>query len=175
MLAITLVYYYFILSQLRPSLIHSLRQSPTITTDLLSFLQLKYKCCGINDKDDYNKLPLDSFPSSCCRTQNCSHDMAVNSSNNTITSMHTNGCYPKIEKYLTIELWVLSGIAALCAILQILGISLLCILNQRYKKFDDSPKLMINHLTAGVPINNNNNNIQGLPKNIEETIEITQI
>ena len=182
MLAISLVYYYFILSQLRPSLIHSLRQSPAITADLLDILQLKYRCCGLNNKDDYNNLSLDPFPSSCCRVPNCWQDPDINNnnnnnnngSNNTISSIHTNGCYPMIEKYLITELWIVTGVVGLCAVLQILAIVSLCILSQRYKKFDDNPKFVINHLATGVPINSNNN-IQGLSKTIEETIEITQI
>jgi hypothetical protein len=93
--------------------------------------------------------------------------------------MHTNGCYPVIEKIVIVELWILVGIVAICALLQILAITLMCILNQRYKKLDDNPKFTISHLTAGVPINgsvnNSNNNIQGSSKTIEETVEITQI
>jgi len=175
MLAISLVYYYFIFSQLRPSLIRSLRQSPATTTDLLDILQLKYRCCGIDNKDDYNNISLDAFPSSCCRVPNCGHDIDINNgSNNTISLMHTNGCYPIVEKYLTIELWILTGVAGLCALLQILAIGLLCILNQRYKKFDNNPKFVINHIAAGVPINSKNNK-QGLSKTIEDTIEINQI
>jgi hypothetical protein len=93
--------------------------------------------------------------------------------------MHTNGCYPYIEKYVIIELWVLVGIVAICALLQIFAITLMCILNQRYKNLDDNPKFTISHLGSGVPINgiihNSNNNIQGSSKTIEETVEITQI
>jgi len=99
-----------------------------------------------------------------------------NSSNNTVSLIHTNGCYSVIEKFITIELWTLIGITGLCALLQILAITLMCILNQRYKKLDDNPKFAIDQLASGVPINGNgNNNMQGSSKTIEETVEITQI
>jgi hypothetical protein len=52
----------------------------------------------------------------------------------------------------------------------------MCTLYQRYKKLDDDPKFVINHIAAGIPINdNNNNNNQGSSQTIEETVEITQI
>jgi len=99
-----------------------------------------------------------------------------NGSNNTVSLIHTNGCYSVIEKFITIELWTLIGITGLCALLQILAIRLMCILNQRYKKLDDNPKFAIDQLASGVPINGNgNNNMQGSSKTIEETVEITQI
>jgi hypothetical protein len=179
MFTILFLYYYLILPQLRPLLIHSLQKSPSTTSNLLNIIQLRYTCCGINNKDDYNNISLDPFPSSCCRVPNCWHDTHINNnngSNNTLSLMHTNGCYPIIDKYVTIELWTLVGIAGLCIPLQILAVTLMCILNQRYKKLDDNPKFTINQLASGVPINGHgNDNIQGSSKTIEETVEITQI
>jgi hypothetical protein len=182
MFIVLFLYYYLIFPQLRTLLIRSLQQSPSATSNSLDNLQLKYTCCGINGKNDYNNLSLDHFPSSCCRVPNCWHDTDINNHNglnNTASLTHTNGCYPVIEKIVIVELWILVGIVAICALLQILAITLMCILNQRYKKLDDNPKFTISHLTAGVPINgsvnNSNNNIQGSSKTIEETVEITQI
>jgi hypothetical protein len=177
MFTVLFLYYYLILPQLHPLLIHSLQKSPSTTTNLLDPIQLRYTCCGINNKDDYKNLSLDPYPSSCCRVSNCWQDN--NNSNNTISLMHTNGCYPIIDKYVTIELWTLVGITGICALLQILAITLMCILTQRYKKIDDHPKFSINQLASGVPLNvnpiNNNNNMLSSSKTIEETVEITQI
>ncbi len=179
-LTILFLYYYFILPQLSSLLIHSLQRSPTITSNLLDSIQLRYTCCGINNKDDYHNLSLDPFPSSCCRISDCWHDTDVNknnSSNKTMPSIHPNGCYPIIDQYVTIELWTFVGITGLCAFLQLLAITLMCILNQRYKKLDENnPKFTINQFAASVPINGSiDNNIQGSSKTIEETVEITQI
>ncbi len=174
MFTILFLYYYLILPQLRPLLTHSLQKFPSITSNLLDIVQFRYTCCGINNKDDYNNLSLDPFPSSCCRVPNCWHD--TTNSNDTISLMHINGCYSIIDKYVTIELWTYVGITGLCAFFQILAITLMCILTQRYKRVDDNPNFAIDSLAAGVPINGNaNNNIQGSTKTIEETVEITQI
>jgi len=137
MFIVSVLYYFVILPQLRALLIQTLQQTPLSTSNLLDNLQLKYTCCGINGKDDYNNLPLDPFPSSCCRVPNCWRDTDINNhigSNNTISLMHTNGCYSIIDKYVTIELWVLVGVAGVCALLQFLAIVLMCTLYQRYKK-----------------------------------------
>ena len=136
--------------------------------------QLKYNCCGINGKNDYDNLSIDHpFPSSCCRVGNCWNDT---NTNHTIPLIHKNGCYPFIEKYVIIELWILVGIVSICALLQIFAITLMCILNQRYKKLDDDPKFTVSQLTGGVPINAIiNNNIEPLTKNPPESLEITQI
>jgi len=180
MFVVSLLYYFIILPQLRPLLIRTLQQTPLSTSNLLDNLQLKYTCCGINGKNDYNNLSLDPFPLSCCRVPNCWRDTDINAhisnSNNTVSLMHKNGCYPIIKKYVTIELWVLVGVAGFCALLQILAIAFMCTLYQRYKKLDDDPKFVINHLAAGIPISDNtNNNNQGSSQTIEETVEITQI
>jgi len=179
MFTILFLYYYLILPQLRPLLIHSLQKSPSTTSNLLDSIQLRYTCCGINNKDDYNNLSPNPFPSSCCRVSNCWHDTNNNSSNNTSSLMHPHGCYPIIDKCITIELWTFVTITGLCAFLQILAIMLMCILNQSYKKLDDNSKFAINQLASGVPLNgnlnNNNNNAQCSSKTIEETVEITQI
>ena len=91
--------------------------------------------------------------------------------------MYWKGCYPIIDKYVTLQLWTLLAIAGLCAVFQFLAIILMCILNQRYKKLDDNdPKLAVAQLASGVPINSSvENNIQGSSTTIEETVEITQI
>lgn len=81
------------------------------------------------------------------------------------------------------EIWVLLGVAGLCALLQALAIGLLCVLSQRYRKLDDDPKFAISQLASGVPINENINNsnngstapFEGSSQTIEETVEITQI
>jgi hypothetical protein len=178
MFIVSILYYFIILPQLRPLLIRTLQQTPLSTSNLLDTLQLKYACCGINNKDDYNNLSLDPFPASCCRVPNCWVDTDINShsgSNNTISLMHANGCYSIIEKYVTIELWILTGITAFCAFVQLLAIMLMCTLYQRYKKLDDDPKFVINQFAGGIPINASNNNIQNSSHTIEETVEITQI
>jgi len=177
MFTILFLYYYLILPELRPLLIHSLQKSPSTTSNLLDIIQLKYTCCGINNKDDYNNLSPNPFPSSCCRVSNCWHDTNNNSSNTNTSLMYPRGCYSIIDKYITIELWTYIGITGLCAFLQILAIMLMCILNQHYKKLNDNPKSVTNQLVAGVPLNENinNNNNQCSSKIIEETVEITQI
>jgi len=178
MFVVSLLYYFVILPQLRPLLIRTLQQIPLSTASLLDNLQLKYTCCGINSKDDYNNLSLDPLPSSCCRIPNCWTDTDINNhngSNNTISLMHTNGCYSIIDRYVTIELWILVGVAGICALLQIFAITFMCTLYQRYKKFEDNPKFTINHLGVGIPITASNNNIQSSSQTIEETVEITQI
>jgi len=178
MFIVSLLYYFIILPQLRSLLTHTLQQSPLSTSNLLDILQLKYTCCGINGKDDYNNLSLDPFPSSCCRVPNCWRDTDINNhsgSNNTISLMHMNSCYPIIDKYVTIELWILVGVSGFCALLQMLTMILMCTLYKRYKKLDDDPKFTINQLSTGMPINDPNNNIQGSSQTMEETVEITQI
>jgi hypothetical protein len=178
MFIVSLLYYFVILPQLRPLLLRTLQQSPLSTVNLLDNLQLKYTCCGINGKDDYNNLPLDPFPFSCCRVPNCWSDTDINNhdgSNSTISLMHTTSCYSIIEKHVTIELWILVGVAGVCAFLQLLAMILMCTLYQRFKKLDNDPKFVINHLPGGIPINDNNNNIQNSSQTIEETVEITQI
>ncbi len=175
MFTILFLYYYLILPQLRPLLTYSLQQTPSITSNLLDNIQLRYTCCGINNKNDYNNLSLNPFPSSCCRVSNCWNDTDI-SPNNTLSLIYPNGCYPIIDQYVTIELWTLVGITGLCALLQILATTLMCVLNQRYKKLDDNPKFAINQLASGVPINgHDDNNVQGSSKTMEETVEITQI
>ncbi|UJR38357.1 hypothetical protein I4U23_031027 [Adineta vaga] len=174
MLGVSFLYYYFILSQLRPLLILSLREAPVRTANLLDILQLKYSCCGIDSKNDYNNLPLNSLPSSCCREPNCWRETELKSTNGTISSIHSNGCYSLIKEHLTIELWVLIVVTGLCSLLQIIAILLLCVINERYRKFDEIPKLVINHLTPAIPTVINSN-VQGTPKIIQEPIEITQI
>ena len=101
--------------------------------------------------------------------------------------MYGNGCYGIIEKYVISELWILTGVASICALMQLLIITLMCILYQRYKQVDDDPKFIISHLGPGISmdenINNNNNSsdldqlpqLQGSSQTIEETVEITQI
>jgi hypothetical protein len=182
MFIISILYYYIILPQLHPLLVRTLQQSPLATSNLLDTLQTKYTCCGINGKDDYNNLTLDPFPASCCRIPNCWRDTDINNNSgamNTTSLMHTNGCYPMVDKYVTIELWILVGVAGVCALLQIFAITLMCTLHQRYKKLDDDPKFVINQLSAGIPINadmhHSNNNMQGSSQTMEETVEITQI
>jgi hypothetical protein len=180
MFTVLFLYYYFILPQLRPLLVHSLQRSPMTTSNLLDSIQSRYTCCGINNKDDYNNLSLDPFPLSCCRTPNCWHDTEINktnSSNETMPLIYPNGCYPIIEQYVTIELWTFVGVTGACALFQLLAITLMCILNQRYKNLDENnSKFAINQLATGVPINGSlDNNLQGSSKTIEETVEITQI
>ena len=181
---ISILYYYQILPQLSSLLLRSLRQNPLSTSQALHHLQSKYSCCGILSKDDYNNLSLDPLPSSCCRSSNCWHETDLNKkdgSNSTVSSIHSNGCYPVVEKFVTIEVWIVFGVAAICAFLQFLVIVLMCILCQRYRKIDDDhPKFAISHLPMGSPINenvnnNNNNQFEGSTQTIEETVEITQI
>ncbi|UJR07783.1 hypothetical protein I4U23_012065 [Adineta vaga] len=180
MFVVSLLYYFVILPQLPLLLKRTLEQSPLSTTTLLDTLQSKYTCCGINNKDDYNTLSLDPFPASCCRVPNCWRDTDINNhisiANQTESLMYKNGCYSVIDRYVTIELWILVGISGLCALLQILALMFMCTLYQRYKKLDDDPKFVINHLTAGIPINSDiDKNVQGSSQTIEETVEITQI
>lgn len=171
MFIISLLYYFLILPQLRLLLTRTLQQNPLTTSNLLDHLQLKYTCCGFNGKEDYHPLSLDPFPSSCCRIPNCWRDTDINThivSNHTVSLMHPNGCYSILEKYITIELWILVGVAGICALLQFFALTFLCTLYQRYKKFDDNPKFTISHLA---PISNSNNPME----NSSETVEITQI
>ena len=181
MCLVALLYYFIVLPQLRSLLLRSLQQSPWVTSLLLDRLQSKYACCGILSQDDFTNLPLDPKPSSCCRVPNCWRDTDINDhngSNNTMSLMHSTGCYPIVERYITIELWILLGIAGLCALLQLFAILFMCTLYQRYKEFDDNPKFVINHLASGVPIDpnhNKNNPFQSSTQTIEETVEITQI
>ena len=182
MLTILLLYYFMVLPQLSSLLARNLQKSPAMTSTLLEPIQSRYRCCGITSKDDYNHFSFASLPPSCCRTGNCWQDTDMNNSSTTTTttstsSMYWKGCYPIIEKYVTLQLWTLLAITGLCALFQFLAIILMCILNQRYRKFDDNdPKLAVAQLTSGVPINSNaENNIQGSSTTIEETVEITQI
>jgi hypothetical protein len=91
--------------------------------------------------------------------------------------IHPNGCYSIIEQYVTIELWTFIGITGACALFQFIAVTLMCVLNQRYKNLDENnSKFAINQLATGVPINGNaDNNLQGSSKTIEEAVEITQI
>ena len=180
MFIVSILYYFIILHQLRQPLIRTLKQFPLPTSNLLDPLQSKYKCCGFNNKDDYNGLSLDPPPASCCIVPNCWRDTDINNnngSNNTISLMHKDGCYSVIENYVTFELWALIGLTAFCALFQFLAIILMCTLYKRYKKLDNDPKFVINQFVAGIPINdnNNNNNIENSGQTVEETVEITQI
>lgn len=178
MFVVSLLYYFVILPQLRPLLRRTLRQNPLSTSNQLDDLQSKYSCCGFQGKGDYNNLSLDPFPSSCCRIPNCWRDTDINNhsgSNNTLSLMHPHGCYSIIERYVTVELWVLVGVAGCCALLQFFAIALMCTLYQRYRKFDENPKFTINHMGIGLPISDSNHQIQSSSQTIEETVEITQI
>ncbi|CAF1315087.1 unnamed protein product [Adineta ricciae] len=171
MLAVSLLYYYFILSQLRPLLVLSLREAPNATIKLLDIVQLKYSCCGIDGKNDYNQIVPNSLPSSCCREPNCWEETDLKSTNSTLSSVYTSGCYLLIKQHLTIELWILIGVTGICSLLQIFAVLFLCVLNERYRKFDELPRLAINQLAPGVPMSN----IQNVPKVVSEPMEITQI
>lgn len=180
MFIVSLLYYFIILPRLPMLLARTMQQAPLSMSNLLDPLQTKYNCCGVNGKDDYNNLSLDPLPGSCCRVPNCWRDTDINNhiseANNTVSLMHANGCYSTIRNYVTVELWVLAGVAALCALLQILALTFMCVLYQRYKSLDDEPKFVVNHLAAGVPINGEaTKNAQGSSQTIEETVEITQI
>ena len=134
-------------------------------------------------KDDYHNLSLDPLPSSCCRLPNCwnEKDLNTNGTNNAIPSIHPNGCYPVVERFVLVELWILFGLAAISSLLQFLIIIFMCVLCQRYRKIDDDPKFAIGHLPGTTPINenvnnnNNNDNFEGSTQTIEETVEVTQI
>lgn len=178
MLIASLLYYVEILPELRPLLKDTLSRAPSSTLHLINNFQSKYSCCGINDKDDYKLNQIDLLPKSCCRSQNCSYDTDTNdfhNSNNTISSIYTNGCYQFINRYVTLELWMCIGITGCCAFLELLAAMLVCTLYQRYEKFDDYPKFVINRIGTGKSIDESNDNIQGSSKTIEETVEITQI
>lgn len=163
--------------QLQPLLVRNMQKSPLMTSNLLDSIQSRYNCCGIGSKDDYNHLSLTPLPSSCCRVDNCWSDTDTNKNNSSIPSMHEKGCYPIIDQYVTLQLWTFIGITALCALLQFLAITLMCVLNQRYKKFNENdPKFTVTQLASGVPINSKmENEIPGSTTTIEETVEITQI
>ncbi|CAF3089025.1 unnamed protein product [Rotaria sp. Silwood2] len=182
MFAILLLYYYVIFPQLHIFLTGSLHQSRSITINFLDYLQSKYACCGINNKDDYKNFSLDSLPLSCCRVSNCWRDIGINNnngSNNTMSLIHTDGCYSIVNQYVTFEFLIIGGVTGLCALLQILAITFMCILNQRHQKSDDNQKFVISHLgtdsSFNENINNNNNNIQDSSSTIEEIVEVTQI
>ncbi|CAF1171320.1 unnamed protein product [Adineta steineri] len=179
MFVVSLLYYFVILPQLRLLLIRTLQQTSLLTAQLLEPFQSKNICCGINGRDDYYKTSLDEKPPSCCRVPNCWTDTDINNHidglNSTVSLMHTQGCYSMINKYVTFELWTLVGISGICALLQLLAIMFMCTLYQRYKKLDDDPKFVIDHLANEIPINNNNKTVQGSSQTIEETVEITQI
>ena len=48
-------------------------------------------------------------------------------SNKSSSAIHTDGCYSIVEQYVVMEIWVLLGVAGLCALLQALAIGLLCL------------------------------------------------
>ena len=174
MLIILLLYYFLVLPQLRTLLVRTLEKSPMTISNQLDELQSKYICCGFTGKDDYKALSLDPFPSSCCRLPNCWRDTDINdhiASNTTISLMHTNGCYPTIEKYVIVELAVLAGVAAICAGFQFFAIVFLCVLYQRLKKFDEHSKFTIDHLGNALPIGESHSHIQ----TSTQSMEITQI
>jgi len=183
---ICVLYYFQILPQLSSLLFRSLRQHPLSTSNALHHIQSKYSCCGIVSKDDYHNLALDPLPSSCCRLPNCWNEKDLNTNgtnNNTMASIHPNGCYPIVQRFVLIELWILFGIAALSVVLQFLIVVFMCVLSHRYRKHDDDePKFAISHLVPTTPINenvnnnnNNNENFDGSQQTIVETVEVTQI
>lgn len=171
MLIILLLYYFFILPQLRVLLTRTLEKYPFTIFDHLDEIQSKFTCCGITSKDDYKSLSLDPFPSSCCRIPNCWRDTDITNHNGTISLMHSNGCYPMIEKYLIVELWILAGIAGVCAVFQLLAIGFLCVLYQRLKKFDNHSKFTIHQLGHDLSRGESHSQIQ----TSTQTMEITQI
>ena len=174
MFIILLLYYFLILPQLRPLLTRTLEKYPFTIFNQLDEIQSKFTCCGITSKDDYKSLSLDPFPSSCCRIPNCWRDTDINNhngSNTTMSLMHSNGCYPMIERYLIVELWILAGVAGLCAVFQFFAIGFLCVLYQRLKKFDEHSKFTIHQLGSNLPIGESHSQIQ----TSTQTIEITQI
>lgn len=181
---ICVLYYFQILPQLSSLLFRSLRQHPLSTSNALHHIQSKYSCCGIVSKDDYHNLAVDPLPSSCCRLPNCWNEKDLNTNgtnNNTMASIHPNGCYPIVERFVLIELWILFGIAALSVVLQFLIVVFMCVLSHRYRKHDNEPKFAISHLAPTTPINenvnnnNNNENFDGSQQTIVETVEVTQI
>ena len=76
-----------------------------------------------------------------------------------------------MEIYLIVELWILAGLAGICAIFQFFAIGFLCVLYQRLKKFDEHSKFTIHHLSNDLPIGENYSQIQSSI----QTMEITQI
>ena len=173
---IALLYYFFVLPQLRSLLVRSLHQAPLPASKALDTLQSLHTCCGIDGKDDYRNLSAELLPPSCCRAgEKCWEDVKFNQSNSTA---HANGCYPIVEEYVLLEVWVLLGVAGLCALLQALAIGSLCVLSQRYRKLDEDPKFAVGQLAAGVPLNEKTDGsppFEGSSQTLEETVEITQI
>ena len=105
----TIVYQTTIWSKFDRTLIRSLRENPLETSNSLDHFQEKYSCCGVSGPNDYEKLPLDPLPLSCCRLPNCWRDT-------TISLMHPTGCSSSMAKFLRTELSVLIGVAAFCSL-----------------------------------------------------------
>ncbi|CAF1603440.1 unnamed protein product [Rotaria magnacalcarata] len=167
-LIVSLFYYFATLPKLSTLLIPTLRQPSQSINDL----QSKYNCCGINDKDDYINLRLDPLPSSCWRDSDIND---YNGSNSTKQLIHIDGCFPLISRSVTIELLGLIGGTSFSVLLQILAITFVCCLYQRFKKFDNDPNFVINHLAGEKSMNDSYGCMKGSSKTIEETVEITQI
>ncbi|CAF3080588.1 unnamed protein product [Rotaria socialis] len=173
-LIVSLLYYFSTLPKLSTLLIPTLRQPSQSINDL----QSEYNCCGINGKDDYINLRLDPLPSSCCREPQCWRDSDINDyngSNSTKQLIHIDGCFPLISRFVTIELLGLIGGIGFSVLLQILAVTFMCCLYQRFQKFDNDPNFVINHLASEKSMNDSYGCLKGSSKTIEETVEITQI
>ena len=165
---ISLLYYFLILPKLRFLLVRTLHQTPLSTSNLLDNLQMKYTCCGINSKDDYKDLSLDPLPGSCCRVPYCWRDTDINfhsGLNTTISLIHSNGCYSIIDRYVTIELWILIVVSGCCTLIQFFLMIVLCKLYRRFKNIDDDNDIQPKFVSHGVSIDNSSRTIE----------EITQI
>ncbi|CAF0724538.1 unnamed protein product [Didymodactylos carnosus] len=149
----------------------SISSQPYSAIKALDYFQEKYQCCGINSKQDYLSLsstPRIALPLSCCRktsvsvlpnSQDCWNQTGDGD------GINLDGCYSNIHKFLTIEIWLIIGIALISALLQFLAIILLV---NTYRD-NKNPKFIINHTN-----NNHDVNTKSM-ETIEDTVEITQI
>lgn len=182
---VTLFYLFNILPNLKSSLIQTLRNSRTSIPMGLDVVQLNYKCCGIQNGSDYKSVKLNLLPVSCCAVPNCWNETDLNTkvfNNGTSQSTHNDGCFSFINQFVTIEIWVIFAVSAGSTVLQFLALTLMCILCERYRKFDQSPKFTLSPIKTEITtkemgnVNNNNNcDIQDSSQNTEEAVEITQI
>lgn len=172
MLILSILYYFILFPQLNSLLLRTLHQFPLQTSNYLDHFQTKYSCCGFWKKDEYLNLPLDPYPSSCCRIPNCWRDNDINtdtSSNISLSLMHSKGCFPLIEKFLRIELGILIGVTGLCTLIEFVIISIMLSLQRRFEESTDRPKFLVSHRGQEGSINTIDR--QGS----NETVEITQI
>jgi len=103
-------------------------------TSQLDYTQQMFQCCGVHNYTDWLHSPWAAahpnrtapVPDSCCPGRTCSSD-----DDGTIFKQ---GCYDRVEGFLSTHLGLIAGIGFSVAVIQMLGLAALCILMCRSRQ-----------------------------------------